>query len=343
MQEMDTAALEELRALRARAYGPDADIAQDPAAVRRLRELEALSTGSTTRSSIDAPTEMTSTLSSEASVEAVREAAPGRESAVGASAALGAGLRASAKSGSGLGSTPGVSSASGWGSAPGLNLEPSSVSVASGDAVPGTARGIIPGAPSGTGSVGADAAESDPPPRERTAHAGPPRRTGRVSRRIGLMWGLSVVAAAALAAGITYAATSMAPVATSSGAPQIATLEPSPLVEVPAGWFGAGPSSRAFEFYGLTLFESAHGYIGTGSDCFMAVPTEQLPADDADPNNWSMSGPMYSGCRVGDFPATVAVPVDSSMPEELRERFPPGSALQFVLDSDRIGVFLDSP
>lgn len=157
------------------------------------------------------------------------------------------------------------------------------------------------------------------------------------------MWGLSVVAAAALASGITYAATSMAPVSTSSGAPQIATLEPSPLVEVPAGWFGAGPSSRGFEFYGLTLFESAHGYVGTGSDCFMAVPTEHLPADDADPNSWSMSGPMYSGCRVGAFPATVAVPVDSGMPEELRDRFPPGSALQFVLDGDRMGVFLDSP
>ena len=157
------------------------------------------------------------------------------------------------------------------------------------------------------------------------------------------MWGLSVVASAALAAGITYAATSMAPVSVSSGAPQIATLEPSPLVEIPAGWFGAGPSARAFEFYGLTLFETAHGYVGTGSDCFMAIPTEQLPAEDADPNNWSMSGPMHSGCRVGDFPATVEVPVDSGMPEEIRDRFPPGSALQFVLDGDRIGVFLDGP
>ena len=41
MQVMDTATLDELRALRARAYGPSADIDQDPAAVRRLHELEA--------------------------------------------------------------------------------------------------------------------------------------------------------------------------------------------------------------------------------------------------------------------------------------------------------------
>lgn len=40
MPEMDAAADEELRELRARAYGPHADIATDPAAVRRLEELE---------------------------------------------------------------------------------------------------------------------------------------------------------------------------------------------------------------------------------------------------------------------------------------------------------------
>ena len=75
----------------------------------------------------------------------------------------------------------------------------------------------------------------------------------------------------------------------------------------------------------------------------MAVSTQQLPAEDADLNNRSMSGPMHSGCRVGDFPATVQVAVESGMPEELRDRFPPGSALQFVLDGDRIAVFSDSP
>lgn len=39
-QEQQSAAGDELRMLRARAYGPDADIEDDPAALRRLRELE---------------------------------------------------------------------------------------------------------------------------------------------------------------------------------------------------------------------------------------------------------------------------------------------------------------
>ena len=39
---MDTDIREELRLLRARAFGPAADIDRDPAALHRLRELEAL-------------------------------------------------------------------------------------------------------------------------------------------------------------------------------------------------------------------------------------------------------------------------------------------------------------
>lgn len=284
---MDNAALEELRALRARAYGPHADIDQDPAAVRRLRELEAQSNGSTTRSSVDAVGPATTTLLPQPASAAQPELETAPESAPD----------------------------------PAPEPEPEAPVSA---AVP----------PEG------DRAHDEPAVLDSTP--GRAGSTRRISRPIGLLWGLSVIAAAALAASITLAATSMAPVSVSSGAPQIATLEPAPLVEIPTGWFGAGPSSLVFEFYGLTLFETSQGYIAPGTDCFMIVPTEQLPAEDADPNNWSMSGNMYSGCRVGDFPATVAVPVDSGMPEAIRNRFPPDSALQFVLDGDRVGVFLDS-
>jgi hypothetical protein len=51
---------------------------------------------------------------------------------------------------------------------------------------------------------------------------------------------------------------------------------------------------------------------------------------------------VYSGCRVGDFPATVQFSIGSNAPQELRDRYPDGSSLQFVFDGDRIGVFLDS-
>jgi hypothetical protein len=40
MHEMDAATRDELRVLRARAYGPSADIDQEPSAIQRLRELE---------------------------------------------------------------------------------------------------------------------------------------------------------------------------------------------------------------------------------------------------------------------------------------------------------------
>lgn len=292
MHGMDTAALEELRSLRARAYGPHADIDQDPEAERRLRELEAQAGGSTTRSSVDALAPASSTLLPQATAVSRPEV---ESAAVVASGAV-------------------------------SEAEPEPEQLAS-------ASAVLP--PEG------DRASEGP-----AALDSPPRRAGstrRISRTIALLWGGSVVVAAALAAGITHAATSMAPVSVSSGAPQIATLEPAPLVEIPSGWMGAGPSSRVFEFYGLTLFETSHGYTAMGTDCFMVIPTEQLPAEDADPNNWSMSGNVYSGCRVGGFPATVAVPVDSGMPDEIRNRFPPDSALQFVLDGDRIGVFLNTP
>ena len=42
MDDIDTAAHDELRMLRARAYGPAADIDRDPTAAERLRELESL-------------------------------------------------------------------------------------------------------------------------------------------------------------------------------------------------------------------------------------------------------------------------------------------------------------
>jgi len=53
----------------------------------------------------------------------------------------------------------------------------------------------------------------------------------------------------------------------------------------------------------------------------------------------STSGSIYSACRIADFPATITIPVDSSVPPELRTRFP-GGALQFVKDGERIAVLL---
>ncbi|KQR26304.1 hypothetical protein ASF76_03355 [Microbacterium sp. Leaf151] len=130
------------------------------------------------------------------------------------------------------------------------------------------------------------------------------------------------------------------PVAVVNDAPQIATLEPDPAVNVPVGFNGAGASSATYEFYGLTLFETSWNMFGGGGgDCFAAVLTSDIPEEDNVQGGYSMSGPSYGGCRVGNFPATLTITVDSSAPPELRTRYPDG-ALQFVKDGDRIGVFL---
>ncbi|MBW9121201.1 hypothetical protein JNB63_13965 [Microbacterium trichothecenolyticum] len=264
---MDAATLAELRTLRARAYGPSADIDQDPAAVQRLHELEA------------------------------RRGAPHAETA--------------------LPSDP-----------PEPTHEPAPVSAEV--TVPEPLSGDDPLALAETG-LPAESGDHEP--------ARPPK-LHLLSSRNAALWGLSVIAAASLAAGLTYSLTAVTPIDASSGATQIDTLEPDPFIEVPSGWFGAGPSSIAFEYYGLTLFESTGGYTGVGTDCFALVDSEQLPEPDADMNTWSISGIMYNGCRAGSFPATIQFVVDSSAPQQLRDRFPADSALQFVFDGTRIGVFL---
>jgi hypothetical protein len=268
---MDAATDEELRRLRARAYGPAADIQQDPAAVRRLQELEALRHRRAAASPETGHVVLPSTQRDE--VVSTTESDQERDQAL---------------------SDIGLTSA-----ATTDNSEEASV-------------------------------PSDQLPR---------RRTGT--------WIIAVVAAAALAAGATAAVTWVIPVPISAGAPQVASLEPSPGLEVPPQWFGAAPDAAVFEFYGLTLFESEYApNVGAfeGEDrCFAVVNSDQVPeVEDFDSSSWGFEGQIYSDCSVGAFPATVEVPIDAESPDSLRARYPEGTAVQFVLDGDRIGVFLDN-
>lgn len=256
---MDAATEEELRRLRARAYGPTADIHQDPGAMRRLQELEAFRR----RRSAAGP-----------EVEATAEAEhdPERDQTL-----------------------------------TDLGLQPSPTT---------------------------DSEDESPAPSDRS----PRRRTGR--------WIFAVLTSAALAAGATAAVIWVIPVRVSAGAPQVATLEPSLTLEVPPQWFGAAPDAAVFEFYGLTLFESEYspnsGILGGEDRCFSVVNSDQVPTkEDFDASSWSVNGQIYSDCSMGSFPATVEVPIDGDSPDSLRARYPEGTAVQFVLDGDRIGVFLD--
>lgn len=214
---------------------------------------------------------------------------------------------------------------------------------------PGSAPAIAPlphPGPTVEGDAGPTApimedAEQQPSPDADPVAARNQRNPRRLPRRYGLLWGGSVVATAAIAAAVTYGVVRVAPVTAFDGARQIATLEPDTTLQIPAGWFGAGASSASYEFYGLTLFETSNGYYGPGGDCLYIVLSTDIPTDqNAGQGSWSTTGPVYSGCRVGRFPATVAIPVNSDAPAELRAQYPDGS-LQFIKDGDRVGVFLD--
>lgn len=286
---------EELRLLRLRAYGPAADIQNDPAALRRLHHLE--------------------------SRERATEPETEEPGSGGDAAAEPVGVRPDRD-------------------------DPSAPARAPAQATPPAAAPATPVARPTARASDAPAAPDVRDPGAATASPAtaiePETKTLRPLRlRTRLAWIASVLIAGSVAASVTYASIAFAPVAVSHGARQIATLDPSTTATVPEGWFGAGPSSRVYEFFGLTLFETMGTAFGLGGDaCVAAVATSQLPDPEEAANDWSVQGNVFSGCRVGTFPATIALRVDSSVPTEMRSAFPEGSALQFVVDGERIGVFL---
>ncbi|WP_341955745.1 hypothetical protein [Microbacterium sp. LWH13-1.2] len=276
---MDAGAEKELRELRARAYGPHADIATDPAALRRLQELES------------------------------------------SRAAVSARLRA--------------------GGATALDAPATATEL----------QVVIPAVDDSRASddlidrLGDDSLWDDPAASEEAPS--PTDWRSRLARWRMPLWVASVVAAAAVAATVTFALTSLPSVSSSAGAPQIETLELSRTGAVPPGWFGAETDVAAAEFFGLTVFESP-GWVSESGDrssenrCISVVRTVDVPDEGADDGSSSISGPMYAACSIGAFPAEVVVPIDEEMPEQLHERYPAAVALQFVLDGNRVGVFLDS-
>lgn len=282
---MSTAADEELRALRARAYGPTADIEDDPAALRRLQQLEARRQPTPAAEEVVPPAPAMEPIDS----EPLRAAEP-----------LARTRRSTRRS---------------------EDAEDDALDVFT--------------------APGGDTAEATPPtvaPAERVA-AWFSVRTTRI------LWVVAIVAAAAMAAAVTFAVVKVTPVASSAGAPQIATLDATSHLKIPSGWMGVGPSSAVFEFHGLVIVESTGGYFNgsAGGDCLTVARADQVPDEDFDASNgWSYDGPTYTGCAVGAFPATAEVPFDTNLPKELTERFPSGRALQFVYEAGRVGVFLDS-
>lgn len=274
---MDAAADDELRELRARAYGRHADIAEDPAAVRRLQALE------------------------------------------------------SARSAADVGSARSYAAAEA--AAPGVDPSPAPPSSVSQDVA-------VPQVPEQASWDEVAASDAD---------TGADPRSDLASRRRTIWWAASVVASAALAAVVTFTLASIPPVSSSSGAPQIETLRLAGASDrIPEGWFGAEGDSKAADFLGYTVFTIPGWYVMRDAEaadpqCIAVLRTDEIPPpEDFDPNGWSFGGDVFTGCGVETFPATVEVPIRGGAPKALTDRYPSGVALQFVLDGDRVGVFLDS-
>jgi hypothetical protein len=180
-----------------------------------------------------------------------------------------------------------------------------------------------------------------PPPAEDEPASRPDvrRKPAWAPRWSMILWPVSVVAALALGAVTTSAA--MPLVSRGGGSAQVAVLLPDPTFDWPEGFFGP-PSEGAvgYEvFFGLrALTTSGERFLPNGADiCMLLTPTANIPSDGS-----VESGPTYYGCGAGAFPATVVLTIDEELPLELRSRFPVGSALQFVFDGERVGVFSDA-
>ncbi|MER7445341.1 hypothetical protein [Microbacterium sp. NPDC097977] len=289
----------ELRELRIRAYGPRADIMTDPAALRRLEQLEA--------SRVAAPAPALLSVDARSDSTAVDQHAADRA---------------------------------------GDDLLDRLGDDRLGDDRLGDDRlgdDRLGDDRLGDDSQGDDSQGDDgPDPAERAAE-----RPARLGRKPAALWAASVVASAVAAALVTFAVTSLHSVSVSSGAPQVDTLQLTRNGSVPPNWFGAESDIASAEFAGLTIFESP-GWMSESGDrtsdnrCLSVARTSDLPEKGEDEDDSYMRGPIYGTCGVASFPTALAVPFSDELPDELIERYPSGVAIQFVLDGDRIGVFVDS-
>ncbi len=271
---MDDAVRDELAGLRARAYGPHADIAADPAAVARLAELEEIDRAARATEPDDADHDAPHELGTEDD-EAVEEPVTSLRDA----------------------------------------------DDADGDA-----------------ERDRDDVASDSPEQ---IDGDRPRFSAVRSTRSLWLWAGTVAAVAAVASAATAVGTTLAPVARSAGVAQVDTLQIDPGFSAPPLFWPASESVTGYRDYlGLTAVVGPMRVYSEDVEttCLYLVPT----ADIADSDRAYRGGQVYGGCGAGSFPPTAQFVVTADQSEDLRERFPVGTSLQFVLDGERVGVFSDA-
>lgn len=181
-----------------------------------------------------------------------------------------------------------------------------------------------------------DAQPHGPESRGAVPNSAGPRRSNR-RKRIGLLWACSLVLVAVIAgfggAAMTEA-TRIAPFDVE--ATQVGVLKPDPNADVPGILGSADDGTVMFaDFHGMRAASVSSYWSGGSSPCLQIMSSADLATATDD----SFSGMMYGACGAGAFPAAVQFLVTPELPEELRAVFPEGSALQFVLQDDRVVVF----
>jgi hypothetical protein len=149
-----------------------------------------------------------------------------------------------------------------------------------------------------------------------------------------VLWLISLVAVATVAAAVTFTASRVVPGAPHAGAKQVASLTLSPDFSWPVD-FGFEDGAGA-DFHGLTVARfSLPVTANTTADCLLAFAAPAAGSDAAT----GTSSTLY-GCGADPFPATVQLTIDASMPAELRDALGESTAVQFVLnDRDEVSVY----
>jgi hypothetical protein len=294
--------LDELRALRERAYGRDADIQDDPDALARLRELEAQVSSATP----SMPAE---------------SAAP---AAVGGIAPGGIGGDGSGWLPDGGGTTDAAALRSGI--TPVDGAKGSDAAVDAGQSLRSGATPADAGEPSVAAPV-ASAAPGDPTLADggKPAEQGTPPRSPWWRRRTPLLWAASVVAGVLVGVGLTLAMQA-------AGAGKVATLNEDTDGEWPNQFFGDRPADAVMfdEFHGLSVLTFRQpAQPGSAQTCLYIV----MP-----PNGFGAGT-----CAADAFAATASLEVGPDSPDELLDRFPRGTALQFVLEGSTVQVYAREP
>ena len=229
---------DELRALRARAYGPDADIQDDPVAMARLHELEAAARAA---APVVVPATTPSAWTDDEPADAEADVEPDRPAAARSA------------------------------SATDFLAAPSSAEVPAG--VPAWTRGAAdpdasatpnPASESAVGDAGSGIPDPSYPDALATAAAPVPRPWWR--RRMPVLWVGSVTAALLLGVGLTLGVQAL-----QSG--RVAVLQVQTDAAWPDDFFGSRPpDSRIFEdFHGLTVLAFSQSFGGGTQQCLYAL------------------------------------------------------------------------